>query len=74
MKMFIWNDPYQVNYGTSELVVVAEDLPAAIELAKKSIDGHWNHHAASDLSKESASRPPDKTIELPCAVNFEWSE
>lgn len=72
MKMYIWNDPWKVSYGSSEMVVVAKNLEEARKLALTAVDGRWAYKGQTGI--DLSNREPDKVIALPCAISFEWSE
>ena len=71
MKLFIWEDPYPVDYGTSLLIVVAEDLEKAKSQAR--IGRHcWPEK--QPLIGLIHLGEPTRIVEVPCAEWFEWSE
>lgn len=73
MKVYIWNDPWNVWYGSSELVVVARDLDEARALAASgATDGRYAKHPPPKV--HIGDREPDRVFDVPCAVSFEWSE
>lgn len=81
MKLFVWNEPYGVSYGQSSLFVVADNLAAAKEEAKKGrvykfgLDFSDEKRFPNDQHvRNIALGEPDHVSDLPCAEWHEWSE
>lgn len=77
MKLFVWNKPYQVNYGSSLLIVVAENEEqariAACKASQCAFGDDWR--GQKDWSFIVATLgPPTRILEVPCAEMHEWSE
>lgn len=73
MKLYIWDNPISVSYGTSLLFVAANNLREARRLAKKSVSYAYasnNGEQAVDVSKVR----PSRVVNLPYAEYHEWSE
>jgi hypothetical protein len=73
MKLFVWVNPYYVDYGNTLLFVVAEDVESAKEMATKRQAYQWG-----DLEQESLPKvdlgEPSRVLELPCAEWHYWAE
>ena len=74
MKLFIWNNPYRVPYGSSMLVAVAKDEEAARFLAKKSPAYVYGEFGNGDAPQSLELGPPTRVLELPAAEWHEWHE
>ena len=78
MKLFIWADPYQVNYGSSMLMCVAKNLREAKKLAKigktYSYVVYLNKHSSGKAAIVKGLGKPLRILNLPCAEWHEWSE
>lgn len=74
MKLFIWNDPYGVNYGGSILFVMAEDEASARELAKTCPTIKYGFGKPDGFFCTKPLGAPDRVIEQPGGECYEWSE
>ncbi len=78
MKLFIWADPYQVDYGSSMLICVANNLGEAKKLAKTgkcySFVQYLNEHSSTEVKEVSKLGKPTRILNLPCAEWHDWSE
>jgi hypothetical protein len=87
MKLFIWTDPYPVSYGGSMLLVVAETVEQAKELAGSKLarwyshveypDGrpHYHDNVANYVRDSSPGlAEPLRVVDLPCAEWHKWEE
>lgn len=74
MKLFVWNDPYDVDYGGSCLFVVAETEEQARDLAPAAEVSQFGYEAGGSLPQKMKLGPPTWVRELPCAVIYHWSE
>ena len=73
MKLFIWDDPYPVQYGSSMVFAVAKDLETAKEIAMNAPGyAYTKYNNIPDKSKPLGE--PVRVLELPCAEWHEWSE
>lgn len=82
-NVYVWDNPYPVNYGSSFLFVVAPDLDTAKRIAAKkatchSFDIMWDESRAH-LKSEFARRAtplgePSRIIEGVGGEWHEWSE
>ena len=77
MKLYIWFNPYQPNYGGSALYVVAKSVTQARSLAgKESVRrpfGIGSESGANWIDSKKLGEP-DVVRDLPCAELYEWSE
>lgn len=78
MKLYIWVDPYSVSYGSSLLVVAANDLEEARVIAFDKLKAKsyscGGMFESSTLPKRWKLKKPDRVLSLPCAEWYEWSE
>jgi hypothetical protein len=74
MKLFIWSNPYKVNYGSSMLFAVAETLEQAKELAITSKSYCYNEYPNMKGNINISLKDPIRILDLPCAEWHEWSE
>lgn len=74
MKMFVWCDPYPVHYGSSMLMVVAETIEQARELAKTGAAYTYGAFKQDRVPMESIDGEPTRVVDVPCAEWHEWSE
>jgi hypothetical protein len=76
MKLYIWNTPYSVAYGSSLLFVVAPSLKEARRQAKKGT--WWKYGDCPENPILPKHFPllgsPTRVVDLPCAEWHEWSE
>jgi hypothetical protein len=71
-KLYVWDDPYEVAYGSSLCVVVARTLEEAKEIARHSTNGRYPHKG--QLYLEFDVGEPTRVMPLPCGEWHEWSE
>ncbi len=81
MKLFLWNNPYSVPYGSSLVFAVAETLEdAKAEVLKGRVCAFgedYEHRQPTeeyDWRKEIKLGEPTRVLDLPCAEWHEWSE
>lgn len=72
MKLFIWNEPYPVKYGSSMVFAVAETVEEAREIAKAS--PRYSFDSFDGTGGTVGLGTPDRVVDLPCAEWHEWSE
>ena len=73
VKLFVWVDPYPVNYGSSMVFAVAETEESAraqVEGAPSYSFGQYENPPVKGLKLGD----PTRIVELPCAEWHEWSE
>ncbi len=73
VKLFVWHNPYRVEYGMSMIVAVAENLDEAKRQAAAGVGYEYGgpggrHPFNMDLPE------PDRVVDLPCAEWHMWSE
>ena len=73
MKLFVWVDPYEVEFGTSMLFAVAETLEEAKAEAMRG-----QAYAFGEFKQDRVPvvelGAPTRVLDLPCAEWHEWSE
>jgi hypothetical protein len=69
MKLFIWEDPYYISYGTSLCVAAGE----TVEQARESAHAAYKESLYSGKTMPHLGEPT-RVLDLPCAEWFEWSE
>lgn len=75
MKLFVWNDPYPVSYGSSLVFAVAETLEQAVELCKTGDAYRYGEFKQERRPiVDLAGVPPLRIVDVPCAEWHEWSE
>ena len=74
MKLYIWNEPYAVSYGSSFLFVVAESLELAREQATKGNVCAFGNVSRNDPIPNAVLGEPTRILDLPCAEWHEWFE
>lgn len=75
MKLYIWNEPYELDYGFTLLIVVARNLREAKLLAKNGDCYRFGIHQKEKTDKLNLKLgKPDRVVSLPCAEWHEWEE
>ena len=76
MKIFIWNSPYSVPYGSSFLFVAAETEEEARKMARfvPITEFGLNPDADSGTLGLEPDGQADRIIELPGGECYQWSE
>ncbi len=74
MKLYVWNNPYQVSYGGSCLYVLANDVEEARRLAMTAVDASFGDVHKSPVAVDVSGKEPDRVIEAPYAECFHWEE
>lgn len=80
MKLYVWNEPYRVDYGSTMVFAVAETVEEAKAIACSKAatwcsfgtpeDGEYEHRDWSHFELGD----PTRIVDLPCAEWHEWSE
>lgn len=73
MKMYVWNEPYKISYGSSILYVVANSLMQAKKLAKHAIVQKYGFSDNGTLGDIKLGEPT-RILDLPCAEVYHWEE
>lgn len=76
MKLYVWNNPYEVSYGGSCLYVIADSLRSARKLTKKALDtGFGMPYCDNSLNGCNVDKiKPSRVHKLPHAEMYSWSE
>ena len=74
MKLFIWNEPYAVNYGGSCLYVLANDLEEARRLAMTAQDASFGTTRDETRAIDVSNVEPTRVIDGPYAECYHWEE
>ena len=74
MKLYIWNNPHDVDYGGSCLYAIASDEEQARSLARIAGVSHYGMEPDGASAGLKDLGPPDRVHELPYAEIYEWSE
>jgi hypothetical protein len=76
MKLYLWAEPYAVNYGSSMVFAVAATLAAAKKQAAKGLVYKYGKYQQDWSPKDIAAKlgEPTRVLDLPCAEWHEWSE
>lgn len=72
MKLYIWNEPYSVSWGSSLLFAVAESLEEAKKIAATAPGYRFGIHETGTQS--AVLGEPTRVLDLPCAEWHEWQE
>lgn len=78
VKLFVWNEPYHVHYGSSLLFAVAETE----EEARAIVVAEARHFQYGRVQERGPGYPPElvaklgapRVVDLPCAEFHEWAE
>lgn len=73
MKLFVWNNPYSVPYGSSLVFAIAEDLEAAKKEARNG-DAYSYGEFPNSVPRHQDLGEPTRVVDLPCAEWHEWRE
>jgi hypothetical protein len=78
LKLFIWANPYHVNYGNSGYFAVAETVDNARAIARSAhkysyveFDDGATFGATADAL---LAGEPTRVVDIPCGEWHEWSE
>lgn len=74
MKLFVWNNPYSVFYGSSLVFAVAETEEQARQIAKQSAAYTFGEYGNFKHVQDMKLGEPIRVLEPPCAEWHEWSE
>jgi hypothetical protein len=75
MKLFIWAEPYQIDYGSAMLIAVAEtedEARAIAEGAPRYSYGQYRNRNETGGGVKLGE--PTRVVDLPCAEWHEWQE
>lgn len=71
MKVYVWEDPYQVTYGSSLIIAVASSIEEAKKVVKEQKTfSQWTHKKTWPIELGE----PTRILEAPCCEWHEWSE
>lgn len=82
MKLFVWNNPYTISYGSSLVFAVAETVEdARAEALKGRVCAYgedYEHKQPTDPEDDWRLKiklgEPTRILDIPCAEWHEWSE
>lgn len=82
MKLFVWANPYDIDYGSAMCFAVAETEEQAREMLMGGNATAWSFGECEDedLSRPSPTRSwitlagPTRVVDLPCAEWHRWEE
>lgn len=74
MKMFVWSEPYRVNYGSSCCVAIAETVEQAREIAAIGKLQSFFRFQQDTSMQGVVLGEPTRILDLPCAEWYEVSE
>jgi hypothetical protein len=75
MKIYIWNEPYQVSWGGSFLFIAAESEEQARLLAAIAPKCGYGYRASNDKPLGNIELgPPSRVIDVPGGECYWWSE
>jgi hypothetical protein len=73
MKLFVWNNPYEVDAGQSLVFAVAETVEQAREIAKKGTVCTFGKPREDQAQPNVELGEPTRVVELPCAEWHMWA-
>lgn len=76
-KLFIWNDPFDVDYGGCCLYVVASNIEEARGIAARAGISEFGHPPREQkVGSEKAARlgEPSRILDAPCGELYYWQE
>lgn len=73
MKLYVWNDPYHIDYGGTCLYVIAESEEQARELAPSAGVSQYGHEPGGGPPQKMELGVP-RVHDLPHAEIYHWSE
>lgn len=77
MKLYVWNDPYDVKYGGSCLYAIAATEDEARKIAADAGRATYGSQPEAGMRAAQLPRdlgPPTRVHDLPYAEVYEWSE
>lgn len=74
MKLYVWNEPYGVDYGGSCLYAIAPDECSARALAEIAGVARYGYEPNGTPRGLRDLGPPSRVHDLPYAEIYEWSE
>lgn len=74
MKLFIWEDPYDVKYGGSICVVMAETLEQAKDIAASGQAWLQWDYKDTPIQRNAPLGEPTKVLDGPSAAWAHWEE
>ena len=79
MKLYIWIEPYNVAYGQSWYMAVAESADNARAIARNAPRNTFLTHddrlpPMRDSADDLLAGPPTRVVDIPCGEWHEWSE
>lgn len=73
MKLFIWAEPYTINYGTTKFIAVAETVEQAREIAKTAPAVSFGEYLRPNTPQVELGEPT-QVMDIPCGQWDEWQE
>ena len=70
MKLYVWEEPYPVNYGSSLVIAMAHSLREARKEAQKAKTNYTYYSIPANLILGK----PTRVHTLPCAEWYHWEE
>ena len=76
MKLYVWENPWHVDYGTSLVIAVADSLDEAKRVATEKLrEPKWDAFEWDKETHQSVKLGgPHEIIDCPTAAWFEWRE
>lgn len=75
MKMYIWNNPYNLlNGGSIAYAVAADEDGARLQICEATIMAYGNVAKQLDLEGLHINRPADRILSIPCAEIYQWED
>jgi len=74
MKLFVFNSPYSVVYGSCCIYCIAPDLETAKGLAMKAALSEYGYDPNGETISIDPIGEPTRIVEGPYAECYQWSE
>jgi len=73
MKLYVWNTPYHIDYGSTCLYAIASSEDEARKIAENANVSKYGYEPRG-IAPIKLDRPPDRVHDLPYAEVYQWSE
>lgn len=75
MKLFIWKDPYSIDYGGAIAYAIAPDVESARKAIKAGGVSYFGHEPESEeIENLNIDRDPDRVLDGPYGEIYEWEK
>lgn len=74
IKLYVWNNPYQVSYGGTCAYAIAESEDQAREIVSRSGVARYGYAPDGMAREVEVTGPPDRVHDLPYGEIYYWAE